>query len=134
MFLLIALQHCPPGRELRGDPRARRKTLGQYKVRTRVRSVLVIGRHGSNRVSHCRWLRSVERLGVDSSSLLVEGDASGALLFGDANLLQSVGGHGGDDRGLSAVAVLVSGEGDLDNVAVIEGIPVEAEGGVKHET
>ncbi|MPC84624.1 hypothetical protein E2C01_079369 [Portunus trituberculatus] len=91
----------------------RTRTPGQYKMNSRV--------------------RSVECLGVDSSSLLVEGDAPGALLLCDADLLQGVGGYGGDDRRLSAVAVLVSSEGDLGDPAVVEGISVGAEDEVRHE-
>ena len=85
-------------------------------------------------MSHRCWLKGGKCLAGESSSLLVEGDASCALLLGDADLLKGVGGHGGDDRRLSAVTVLVSGEGNLCDGAVIKGEPGGAEEEeVKHE-
>lgn len=58
----------------------------------------------------------------------VEGDALGALLLGDADLLDGVSGEGvggGQQRGLGPVAELVSNEGDHGDGAVRKG---EAEG------
>lgn len=86
--------------------------------------MLVIGGNGSN--SHRCWLGSEEYLAGKSSSLLVVRDAQTALLLGEADLFQGVGGHGGDDRGLSAVAVLIGDKVDLDDGAVIKREPEHA--------
>lgn len=56
---------------------------------------------------------------LQSPALLIEGDAFGALLLGDAEKFSDVGRRGGDDWGLSAVASLISDEGDLNGGAVI---------------
>lgn len=67
---------------------------------------------------------------VSERCCLLEGDASGPLLIGNAEELSNVWGvwvGGGEEWGLGLEAWLVSDEGDFSNGAVREGEPVRGE-------
>lgn len=61
-----------------------------------------------------------------NSALLFEDHPGGALLLGESDLVEGVGGEGvggGEEVGLGLEAVLVGGVGDLGDGAVGEGEP-----------
>ena len=67
----------------------------------------------------------------DSPSLFVPSGALSHQLVNEGESLEHVGGNGvggGDEVRHGQVTVLVSGEGDLNDLAVIKGEPVDQEG------